>query len=70
VVGRPPQTISVMTNAVRLTKKFAQMDGYQWREYQENTVIRDPQTIEYLIRIGAPVERIEIDQKLSPPPKS
>jgi hypothetical protein len=54
--------------AVRLTKKFAQLDGYQWREFPAGAVIRDPQTIEWLIRVGAPVERIEIDPKLAPPP--
>jgi hypothetical protein len=53
--------------AVRLTKKFAQLDGFLWREFPINAVIRDPQTIEYLHRVDAPIEKIEIDSKLPPP---
>jgi hypothetical protein len=44
--------------AVRLTKKFAQVDGLIWREFQSGAVIRDHEIIEYLKRVGAPIESI------------
>jgi hypothetical protein len=47
--------------AVRLTKKFAQVDGLIWREFQSGAVIRDHEIIEYLKRVGAPIERIAAD---------
>jgi hypothetical protein len=47
--------------AVRLTKKFAQLDGYIWREFQADAIVRDREVIEYLNRVGAPIEPIAAD---------
>jgi hypothetical protein len=62
VVGRPPQTISVMTNAVRLISDFAHFPPtgitVNWRAGQ---VIQDPAVIALLTRINAPIEPIAAD---------
>lgn len=61
----------VNTKQYRLTGDFAFYDdrgSHLWREWPEGAIVTDQSEIDFLTARGAPVEKIEIDLKLSPPP--
>jgi hypothetical protein len=55
----------------RLRERFVIYDpdrgAHLWREWREGTIVTDPDESKLLEARGAPVEKIEIDRKLSSP---
>lgn len=52
--------------SLRLTKDFEFFDqdgSHLWRTYRASTVVADPKEMEWLTKIGAPVELISIDSQ-------